>query len=136
MAGIFPLHGVRYPGAKQSELVAPPYDVLSGADKAKMLARNPHNIVAIDLPHIPPKEAGPDAAYAAAADLAGTVARQRRAQTRREIGRSTPIGRPTRTPARPTSAAASSHGSSWRNSAPPAQFTRMSKPFPGPRKTA
>src|SRR5437763_669162 len=28
-----------------------------------------HNIVAIDLPHIPPKEAGPDAAYEAAGHI-------------------------------------------------------------------
>ena len=69
MAGVFPFSAIRYPQPKQSDLVAPPYDVLSGADKDRMLAKNPHNIVGIDLPHIPPKDAGPDAAYAAAAKL-------------------------------------------------------------------
>jgi uncharacterized protein (DUF1015 family) len=63
MAIIRPLAAVRYPAAQQSQLVAPPYDVLSAADKAALLSHNPHNIVAIDLPHIPPKNAGPDAAY-------------------------------------------------------------------------
>jgi len=50
-----------------STRVAPPYDVLSASQKAAMLARDPHNIVAIDLPHTPAKELGPPAAYSAAA---------------------------------------------------------------------
>ncbi len=66
MAVISPLQAIRYPEAKQSGLIAPPYDVLSGKEKSAMLAKDGHNVVAIDLPHIPPKEAGPDAAYAAA----------------------------------------------------------------------
>lgn len=69
MATISPFAAIRYPQARQSDLIAPPYDVLSGEDKQWMLARNPHNIVALDLPHIPPKEAGPDAVYAAAGKL-------------------------------------------------------------------
>lgn len=69
MAAIAPLQAIRYPQTKQSDLVAPPYDVLSGQDKARLLAKNPHNVVALDLPHIPPKEAGPDAAYEAAGSL-------------------------------------------------------------------
>ena len=52
-----------------SSRVAPPYDVLSAQQKAAMLARDPHNIVAIDLPHTPAKELGPPAAYAAAATV-------------------------------------------------------------------
>ncbi len=67
MPAISPFMAVRYPQADQTALVAPPYDVLSGEDKSRLLARNGHNIVAVDLPHIPPKEAGPDAAYEAAA---------------------------------------------------------------------
>src|ERR1035437_3735429 len=67
MAAVSPLQAIRYPQAKQTELIAPPYDVLSGQDKSNLLARNGHNIVALDLPHIPPKEAGPDGAYQAAA---------------------------------------------------------------------
>ena len=66
MPAIAPLQAIRYPQQNQTQLVAPPYDVLSGEDKSKLLARNGHNIVAIDLPHIPPKNAGPDAAYEAA----------------------------------------------------------------------
>src|SRR3954468_15170881 len=67
MPAIAPLQAVRYPQQNQTPLVAPPYDVLSADDKSRLLARNGHNIVSIDLPHIPPKEAGPDAAYEAAA---------------------------------------------------------------------
>lgn len=66
MAVISPFTAIRYPQSQQSELVAPPYDVLSAADKARLQQRNGHNIVAIDLPHLPPKQAGPDAAYEAA----------------------------------------------------------------------
>ena len=48
-------------------LIAPPYDVLTQADKDALLASNPANIVAVDLPHWPPKEAAPDDVYAQAA---------------------------------------------------------------------
>src|SRR5271154_712438 len=67
MAAIAPLEAIRYPMKDQTTVVSPPYDVLSGEDKSGVLARDGHNVVAIDLPHIPPKEAGPDAAYEAAA---------------------------------------------------------------------
>ncbi len=63
MAAISPFAAIRYPQAKQSDVVAPPYDILSVGDKSKLFARSGHNIVAIDLPHIPPSEAGPDALY-------------------------------------------------------------------------
>ncbi len=46
-----------------SSLIAPPYDVLDQEDKDRLLARNPYNIVAVDLPHIPPKDEGPAQAY-------------------------------------------------------------------------
>jgi len=46
-----------------SAVLAPPYDVLDQADKDALLAKNSRNIVAIDLPHIPPKEEGPPQAY-------------------------------------------------------------------------
>lgn len=49
-----------------SSFISPPYDVLTLQDKERMLAQNAHNIVAIDLPHYPPKEAGPQAVYDAA----------------------------------------------------------------------
>ena len=63
MAAISPFAAIRYPQPKQSDLVAPPYDVLSAGDKSKLLTRSGHNIVAIDLPHIPPSEAGPNSVY-------------------------------------------------------------------------
>ena len=66
MAVVSPLSAVRFIPAQQTDLVAPPYDVLTAEDKHRLLTRNKHNIVAIDLPHVPPKEAGPDEAYAAA----------------------------------------------------------------------
>ncbi len=66
MAVISAFRGIRYPQQQQSAVVAPPYDVLSGEDKARLLSRDGHNVVAIDLPHIPPKQAGPDAVYEAA----------------------------------------------------------------------
>ncbi|HNQ24432.1 MAG TPA: DUF1015 domain-containing protein [Phycisphaerae bacterium] len=71
MARIAPFAAVRYDekrnGGDVSALIAPPYDVLDQADKDALLARSDRNIVAIDLPHIPPKSAGPPEAYAAAA---------------------------------------------------------------------
>jgi uncharacterized protein (DUF1015 family) len=50
-----------------SALIAPPYDVLDAGAKDALLARDERNIVAIDLPHLPAKQLGPDSAYAAAA---------------------------------------------------------------------
>jgi uncharacterized protein (DUF1015 family) len=56
-------------GKNLSDLIAPPYDILSLADKKNLLARDAANIVAVDLPHVPPKEVGPDSEYQAAAAL-------------------------------------------------------------------
>ena len=67
MADIQPLAAIRYPQTEQTPLISPPYDVLSVADKQHLLAQNPHNIVAVDLPHVPPKNAGPIEAYEQAA---------------------------------------------------------------------
>ena len=70
MPEIAPFAALRYSrrlGPDLSTLIAPPYDVLTAADKAALLARDPHNIVAVDLPHVPPESAGPDAAYQQAA---------------------------------------------------------------------
>ena len=65
--------GLRYNadrfGQDWSNLVAPPYDVLDADDKAELLRRDDRNIVAVDLPHVPPKSAGPDEVYDQAADL-------------------------------------------------------------------
>lgn len=56
-------------GADISRKIAPPYDVLDAGPKAELLERDPHNVVAIDLPVTPPKTVGPDSAYAAAGEL-------------------------------------------------------------------
>ncbi len=61
--------GWRYsvPDGDVSKLIAPPYDVLTAGDKAGLLGGDRRNIVEVDLPHVPPKEVGPEGAYAAAA---------------------------------------------------------------------
>jgi len=68
---IKPFAGWRYAGMSDGRdmgpFLAPPYDVLSARDKQTLLAGSEHNIVAVDLPHVPPKEVGPDEAYRAAA---------------------------------------------------------------------
>ncbi len=70
MAVIQPLTGLRYNRRDVSDVLAPPYDILSAAEKKALLEKDDHNIVAIDLPHIPPKSAGPDRVYnRAAGDL-------------------------------------------------------------------
>ncbi len=50
-------------GGDVSGLIAPPYDVLDQTQKDFLLHRNPHNLVAIDLPHLPAKTVGPDDVY-------------------------------------------------------------------------
>ncbi|MEK6643579.1 MAG: DUF1015 domain-containing protein [Planctomycetota bacterium] len=67
MARIEPFAAIRYTNAEVSHLIAPPYDILSEADKQILLAKDDHNIVAVDLPHVPPKSAGPDEVYDQAA---------------------------------------------------------------------
>lgn len=65
--------GLRYDFAKLggdlSAVLAPPYDVLDSRDKDALLTASEHNIVAVDLPHLPPKTAGPAEAYQQAAVL-------------------------------------------------------------------
>ncbi len=70
MPAIHPFKAVQYHQGvgDVSELIAPPYDVLDLAAKKAMLDRNAHNVVAIDLPHVPAKELGPDKAYRDAGD--------------------------------------------------------------------
>jgi uncharacterized protein (DUF1015 family) len=67
MATIRPFSAVTYSksqhGTDLSNLIAPPYDVLDQTQKDALQAKHPHNIVAVDLPHMPPKSVGPDAAY-------------------------------------------------------------------------
>ncbi|MBK7404729.1 MAG: DUF1015 domain-containing protein [Phycisphaerales bacterium] len=73
MPSVYPFRALQYQGGSGdvSPLVAPPYDVLDADDKAAMLARDAHNIVAVDLPHVPPKELGPKQVYEDAASLLG-----------------------------------------------------------------
>lgn len=52
-----------------SSFLAPPYDVLDESAKQALLARNPHNIVAVDLPYTPPKTVGPAYVYEQAGQL-------------------------------------------------------------------
>lgn len=69
MAEIQPLRALRYDQAvagSLADVTAPPYDVIDAEQRAQLLARSPHNIVAIDLP-----EGEPDR-YAAAANLLET----------------------------------------------------------------
>lgn len=71
MPVIAPFAALRYNperfGQDISDLVAPPYDVLELEDKNRLRSRDERNIVTVDLPHVPPKKAGPDAVYAEAA---------------------------------------------------------------------
>lgn len=68
MPHVFPFRAVAYAtGSDLSNVVAPPYDVLDGAGKQRLLAKDQRNIVAIDLPHTPAKELGPPEAYQQAA---------------------------------------------------------------------
>ncbi len=72
MAEIRPFRAIRYASAALSDLLAPPYDVLDQADRDALVARDANNFVVVDLPHIPPKNAGPAAVYdKAAATLRG-----------------------------------------------------------------
>jgi uncharacterized protein (DUF1015 family) len=69
MAEIQPLRALHYDTAvvgSLADVTAPPYDVIDSDQRAALLARSPHNIVAIDLP-----EGEPDR-YAAAANLLET----------------------------------------------------------------
>ncbi|MBL8762995.1 MAG: DUF1015 domain-containing protein [Phycisphaerae bacterium] len=67
MPAVYPFRAVQYAAVSDlSTRVAPPYDVLDRGSKDALLDRDPRNIVAIDLPHLPAKELGPPAAYEAA----------------------------------------------------------------------
>jgi len=71
---IRPFRGWRYrmgPDQVLDTCLAPPYDVLTARDKQDLLAANDKNIVAVDMPQVPPSEAGPDKLYHAAADTLG-----------------------------------------------------------------
>jgi len=71
VAEIRPFRGIRYDAGRLSgdlsAVLAPPYDVLEQADKDRLLTKSHRNIVGIDLPHLPPKSAGPAKVYEDAA---------------------------------------------------------------------
>lgn len=51
MPGFRPFRAVRFaPGTDFDAVIAPPYDVLSANDVEELAARDPHNVVAIDVP--------------------------------------------------------------------------------------
>ena len=66
MADIAPLRPLRYSAPDLAPLVAPPYDVISSAERAELMARSPHNVVRLILP-----EGEGDAKYGHAATLLG-----------------------------------------------------------------
>jgi uncharacterized protein (DUF1015 family) len=69
MAEIQPLRALHYDTAvvgSLADVTAPPYDVIDSEQRAALLARSPHNIVAIDLPE------GESDRYATAASLLET----------------------------------------------------------------
>lgn len=69
MPAVHPFNAIQFQrgSGDVSGLIAPPYDVLDADGKARLLSRDPHNVVAIDLPHVPAKQLGPAEAYAGAA---------------------------------------------------------------------
>ncbi|MCK4851056.1 MAG: DUF1015 domain-containing protein [Phycisphaerae bacterium] len=72
MAQIRPLKAIRFNTQQQRDLscvLAPPYDVIDADLRDELIARDQHNIVHIDLPHMPPSSLGPPAAYARSAQL-------------------------------------------------------------------
>src|SRR3954471_2334980 len=68
MADILPLTPLRYDltrlRAGLADVVAPPYDVISPAERAELAARDPHNVVRLILP-----EGEGDAKYPNAASI-------------------------------------------------------------------
>src|SRR5689334_20494703 len=64
MADIAPLRPLRYAPSALERVVAPPYDVIDASMRARLGARDPHNVVHIDLP-----EGEGDARYARAKEL-------------------------------------------------------------------
>jgi len=70
MPAVYPFNAIQYNSGTGdvTSSVAPPYDVLDTERKQALLNTNAHNVVAIDLPHTPPKQLGPPEAYANASE--------------------------------------------------------------------
>jgi len=73
MAVIEGFTGIRYSlanGKDISHCIAPPYDVVVTQEaKSKLQSKSPFNIIALDMPHTPPKTAGPQEVYERAGKL-------------------------------------------------------------------
>ena len=52
MADIRAFHAMRYTksAGEAKELTCPPYDIISEAERAAFLERNPHNVIRLELP--------------------------------------------------------------------------------------
>ena len=75
MAAVSPLRGVRFDPARVSLscVLAPPYDVISDAQREELDARDPHNIVRVDYGRVQPDDRpGVDDRYTRAAALLGS----------------------------------------------------------------
>ena len=62
MADVQPIDAICYDFPSDTDrlpVIAPPYDVIDESTRRGLLSRNDCNIVAIDLPHLPVKTAGP-----------------------------------------------------------------------------
>ena len=80
MAEILPFRGVLYDPARAGpvdRLIAPPYDVISQAERSALASRSPHNFVRLILP-----EGEGDQKYARAANLLAEWQRDRLEATR------------------------------------------------------
>src|SRR5258706_8089301 len=67
MADIAPLRPLRYAARDLSNLVSPPYDVISPSERLELMARSPHNVVRLILP-----DGDGDAKYGQAGALLGS----------------------------------------------------------------
>ncbi len=65
----FLAHTYRTPSSDISDLCAPPYDVISPAERARLVSRSPHNVAAIELPEGGADPALPGNRYANGAAL-------------------------------------------------------------------
>ena len=71
MAVIKPFRGIRFDSSKTSSLdtvICPPYDVVDDAERKRLTALSPHNLIRVELPQETPSVAATDADYAKAAE--------------------------------------------------------------------
>src|SRR5207245_2198156 len=120
---VIPFAGERYAAMDQlTALLAPPYDVISRAERVGYAARDPHNIVHLILPEAP---SGADPYAAAAARLA--------AWRRRALG--APAWASAGGPAPGRGPASSRRSPAGPSSTSPTATTAMKPRSPSPRKT-